>query len=110
MRLGYCCLFVCCVAVRCAVVVFEDSVMVCILHSVIFPPLCSVLCSEFCYHHYVRNSMLSGSALFCVVLFCVFCNVLFCICAVYSVVLGVDMLWLCCSGLFRYVLLWYAAC
>ena len=46
------------------------------------PPLCSVFWSEFGYHRYVCNSLLSDSVLFCVVLLSVLCNVLFCICVV----------------------------
>ena len=35
-----------CMAVRCAVVVFVDSVKVCIQHSGNFPPFCPVFCSD----------------------------------------------------------------
>ena len=102
------CLF--CVAVGCAACFFVDYVMVCILHAVLFPlPFCSLFWPEFGYLRYVCNSMPSGSVLFCVVLFCVLCNVLFCIFAVFSVVLGVDTSWACCS-LCSAILLWYAAC
>ena len=76
------CLF--CVAVGWAVLVFVDYVMVCILHAVLSPPFWSVFCSDFGYHRYVCNSLLSGSVLFSVVLCCVLCNVLFCLPSILS--------------------------
>ena len=106
--LNVACLY--CVAVCCAVFGVCGLCDGMHLACCYIPPLCFVFWSECGYRRYVCNSLLFGFALFCVVLFCVLFSVLCCIFAICSVVRGVDTLWACCSGLFRYVLLWYAAC
>ena len=69
------CLF--CVAVGCAVLVFVDPVMVCILHAVLFPPH-SVLCSVLSSVITVMFAIECCPALFCSVLLCVVCSVMSC--------------------------------
>ena len=57
-----------------------------------FPPFCSMFWSELGYYCYACNSLLSGSVLFCVVLFCVLCMS----CSAYLLSI------LSCLGLIRY--------
>ena len=97
-----------CVAVGCAVLVFVDSVMLCILHAVLFPHC--VLCYGFTPDITVMFAIPCCRALFCSLLFCFVCCVISFSAYLLSILscLGLVRYWrvvLVCSAMSSYVLL-----